>query len=100
MYFPCSLSGCSITDFPVNHAGPGRYTTRYVALAPAWCGLTVSVRLCAGQYIGARLSTRNKMIDTIVATMGLTRIEQIGNLRDRRDSPRGRMGWEDHESKR
>src|SRR2546430_14726345 len=29
-----------------------------------------------------------------------TRIEQIGNLRNRRDSPRGRMSWEDHESKR
>src|SRR5437773_4640201 len=29
----------------------------------------------------------------------LTRIEQIGNRRDGRDSPRGRMSWEDHESK-
>src|SRR5437660_6480929 len=29
-----------------------------------------------------------------------TRMEQIGNLRNRRDSPRGRMRWEDHESKR
>src|SRR5437762_6513299 len=31
---------------------------------------------------------------------GLTRIEQMGTLRDGRDSPRGRMSWEDHESKR
>src|SRR5512133_415035 len=30
----------------------------------------------------------------------LTRIEQIGKLRDRRDSPRGRMSREDHESRR
>ena len=30
----------------------------------------------------------------------LTRIEQIGNLRDRRDSPTERMSWEGHESKR
>jgi hypothetical protein len=29
-----------------------------------------------------------------------TRIEQIGNWRDRRDSPTGRMSWEDHELKR
>ena len=36
----------------------------------------------------------------IVLSRRLTRIEQIGNLRDRRDSPRGRMNWEDHESKR
>jgi len=31
---------------------------------------------------------------------GLTRNRADGNLRDRRDSPRGRMNWEDHESKR
>ena len=30
----------------------------------------------------------------------LTRIEQMGILRDGRDSPRGRMHREDHESKR
>jgi hypothetical protein len=29
----------------------------------------------------------------------LTRTEQIGNLRDGRASPRGRMRWDDHESK-
>ena len=33
-----------------------------------------------------------------ISDVGLTRIEQIGNLRDGRDSPRGRMSWEDHES--
>jgi len=35
-----------------------------------------------------------------IFAVGLTRIEQIGNLRDGRDSPRGRMNREDHESKR
>ena len=35
-----------------------------------------------------------------ISAVGLTRIEQIGTLRDGRDSPRGRMSWEDHESNR
>ena len=32
-----------------------------------------------------------------ICAVGLTRIEQIGNPRDGRDSPRERMSWEDHE---
>jgi hypothetical protein len=32
-----------------------------------------------------------------IFAVGLTRIEQIGNLRDGRDSFRERMSWEDHE---
>jgi hypothetical protein len=35
-----------------------------------------------------------------ISDVGLTRIEQIGNLRDGRDSRRGRMSWEVHESNR
>jgi hypothetical protein len=35
-----------------------------------------------------------------ISAVGLTTIEQIRNLRDGRDSPRGRMSWEDHESNR
>src|SRR4029077_15352908 len=31
---------------------------------------------------------------------GLTRMERAGKPRHRRTSPRGRMSWEDHESKR
>src|SRR5438046_5187280 len=33
-----------------------------------------------------------------ISAIGLTRIEQMGTLRDGRDSPRGRMNREDHES--
>jgi len=40
------------------------------------------------------------LLEVMVRGIGLTRIEQIGNLRDRRDSPRGRMCREDHDSKR
>ena len=35
-----------------------------------------------------------------ISGVGLTRIEQVGNLRDGRDSPQGRMSWEDHDSNR
>ena len=35
-----------------------------------------------------------------ISAVGLTRIEQIETLRDGRDSTRGRMSWEDHESNR
>ena len=35
-----------------------------------------------------------------ISAVGLTRIEQIGTLRDGRDNLRKRMSWEDHESNR
>ena len=35
-----------------------------------------------------------------ISAVGLTTIEQIGNLRDGQDSLRERMSWEDHESNR
>ena len=70
MYFPCSLSGCSITDFPVNYFGPGRYSTRYVALITVSCELALPVGLCAEEYIGASLSKRNNATVLIIESLG------------------------------
>jgi hypothetical protein len=35
-----------------------------------------------------------------IPAVGLTRMERVGKPRHGRASPRGRMSWEDHESKR
>ena len=55
-----------------------------------WCTMLPSVCM-------SRAGLDGKWPDT---QFHLTRIEQIGNLRDRRDSPTGRMSWEDHELER